>query len=190
MKFTQILFVTIISAAINFAQTEVSKEPGYFDFGDLSEFQSGDEITEVFLEENILKMVGKLTKEEEPELSQLINGLKLIKVNIFGFENKNEAQVKEKMNEADKKLISSKWNRIVKTKEGGEQTNVYIKTSSGGNVLGLVITIIQDDGEASFINIVGNIDLEKIGELSKKFDIPEIGEFKKEKSKRTTTEEK
>ncbi|MCF6269938.1 MAG: DUF4252 domain-containing protein [Melioribacteraceae bacterium] len=87
------------------------------------------------------------------------------------------------MNETsiDEKLMNTGWDRIVKTRSRDEVVNVFILTSNEENIDGLVVTTVEKGGEAAFINIVGNINLETIGELSDKFDIPSISDLNKQK---------
>jgi hypothetical protein len=181
MKYAKYIFVILVLTTFTaFAQKDYTSEPGYFDFGDLSKFETGEGVTEVFLESNILKMVAAATEEEEPDLSSMLNGLKLIKVNVFDVSNKNESGIMERINETDKKLMSQKWDRIVRSRGGDETVNVYIKTSGNSNILGLVVTTLDKEDQAVFVNIVGTIDLKKIGKLGAKFDIPSLDKIDKE----------
>ncbi len=181
MKYAKYLFVILLLTTFTtIAQSDYSKEPGYFDFGDLSVFEKGDGVTEVFLESNILKMVASATEEKDPDLSSMLNGLKLVKVNVFNVNDKNVNGIRERIDEADKKLVDQKWDRIVRTKGGDEAVNVYIKTSGNNNILGLVVTTLDKHDQAVFVNIVGNIDLKKIGKLGAKFDIPSLDKIDKE----------
>jgi hypothetical protein len=110
----------------------------------------------------------------------MLNGLQLVKVNVFEVSDKNEDDLRNKIDELDKKLVSQKWDRIVRTKGGEEAINVYIKTSGKKNIEGLVVTTLDKSGEAAFVNIVGTIDLKKIGKLGAKFDIPSLDKIDKE----------
>jgi len=182
MKSFKVLILFISLFAFNvFAQSNYLNHPGYFDFGDLSVFEQGDGVTEVFLESNILQLVASVTQEDEPELSSMLNGLDLVKVNVFEVSDKNENDIRNKIDEVDTKLVSQKWDRIVRTKGGEEVVNVYIKTTgSKKNIEGLVVTTLDKSGEAVFVNIVGTIDLNKIRKLGDKFDIPSLDKVTKQ----------
>ncbi len=182
MKLNKILFVflTLISFTA-FAQNDYSKEPGYFDFGDLTSFEQGDGVTEVFLESNILQLVAAVTEDDEPELSAMLNGLQLVKVNVFEVSDKNENGIRNRISDLDSKIVSKKWDRIVRTKGGNELVNVYIKTANNKkDIDGLIVTTLDSGGEAVFVNIVGKIDLKKIGKLGAKFDIPSLDKIDKQ----------
>jgi Domain of unknown function (DUF4252) len=178
IKSLTILFIIIFCSAL-FAQKEnLSNEPGYVDFGDLGSFEKGNDVTEVNLNSKILKMVSKLSDNKDPDLAKMLHGLKLIKVNVFHTDEKDIPQVKDKIISLDRKLGSDGWDRIVRSRDHGELVNVYIK-SNDKNIDGLVVTNLDHSGEAAFVNIVGPIDMELIGRLGEKFDIPSLNDLKK-----------
>ena len=74
----------------------------------------------------------------------------------------------------DSKLMNSNWKRIVKSRSDDEIANVYIKQNSNKQIIGLVVTSVDNDEEAAFVNIVGTIDLAAIGKLGKQFNIPQF----------------
>lgn len=172
------LLLLTLSVSLNYAQAEKYKsEPGYVEFGNLSQFDSGDRVVEVMIDEKYLKMVSKFTGDDEPELSTLISGLKLIKVNTFGITEENRKGLKSKMDDVAKKLQNSNWDMLVKVRDKKENVNVFVHSPDGEVINGLVVLAFQDDDEAVFVNIVGNIDMNEIGKLTKKFDIPGLDEI-------------
>lgn len=183
IKLTVILIFGLFTLT-SFAQNDdVKNEPGYVDFGNLGSFEEGNNVTEINLGANILKMVGKLTENDDPDLSKMIDALKLIKVSVFEVNKSNTKDLTVKMNTIDGKLMSSGWSRIVRSRDNGEIANVYIKSSDKG-FDGLVVTNLDKDGEAAFVNIVGPIDMELIGKLGKKFDIHPLEGIKKHENKK------
>ncbi len=164
----------LLSVSIFAQKKDYSKEPGYIDFGDLTALEEGESFTEVIIEEHLLRMVAKLARHEEPELEKVLSGLKLIKVNSFEVDDNNIETIKKKFNTVENKLKNSQWDRIVFSKNKYERTYVYILTKGDELITGLTIGTYEIDGEAAFVNIVGDIDLESIGRLSDKFDIPGI----------------
>ena len=163
--------------AMSFAQEkeDYSNEPGYADFGNLSSYMKTDKVTEVNIEGYLLKMVSNLTSKSDPELSQMLKGLKLVKVYSFDANAKDSKDLLNKINEIDNALTAKNWDRIVKVKSPKENTNVYIKTlNNQKDIVGLVVTSFEKEGESSFINIVGKIDMDALGRLGEKFDIPSL----------------
>lgn len=189
---TSMLAVFLFALTVN-AQDDGNyvNEPGYVDFGKLTSFYKGDDITEVFMDAPLLRMVSKLSGENDPELKNLLTGLKLIKVYSFIVPENERKNLVNRIKEIDKKLLSKKWYRIIKVKEKNKYTNVYLKSSNDeNNVVGLAVVSIDDNGKASFVNIVGNIDLDNLGKLSDKFDIPKIFKKQHKKNKKKVAEEK
>ena len=132
----KVMTLVVLFAAVNlFAQNDkdYSKYPGYVDFGNLTKFEKGDNVTEVNIEENLLKMVGKMAEGEDNALSEMLSGLKLVKVSSFKTDASDANDIMSKISEIDKKLTSENWNRIVKAKTSRSYSNVYIKTSPDGN---------------------------------------------------------
>ncbi|MBN1301918.1 MAG: DUF4252 domain-containing protein [Melioribacteraceae bacterium] len=174
-----IAFTTFVYAQ----KADYSQYAGYIDFGDLSLVEKGEEVTEVLIEEHLLKMVSKMTKNSEPELSALLEGIKLVKVNAFELSENSFEQLKSRAEKIDKDLMSKNWDRIVKVKSRDEFVNIYIKTEADEKISGLVVTSIEKNQEAAFVNIVGDINLETISKLGDKFDIPSLDKIHKENDK-------
>jgi hypothetical protein len=187
MKLNKLFIAMLFAFSINaFAQQQgdYSKEPGYFDFGDIASLKSGEMITEVYLEEPLLKMVAKMGESQEEGLGNILGGLKLVKVNEFMIDEKNAQKLGEEFETLDKNLQSKKWNRIIKTRHKNTNVNVYVKSDAAGEFSGLVIAGIDGEGKVTLVNIVGHVDLEAIGKLSKHFNFPGMeGMNKKEKDK-------
>jgi hypothetical protein len=183
------LFIFVASST--FAQkNDYSKYKGYVDFGNLSQFETDEEVTEVLIEEHLLRMVSKMAGNNEPEISGILDGIKLIKVHTFGVSNKNYNQLADIVKDIDSKLMKNGWDRIVKTRSKDEVVNVFILTSDEDRIDGLVVTSVEKNGEAAFVNIVGNIDLETIGKLSDKFDIPSINDLNDHKKHKDENSDK
>ncbi|HUX61215.1 MAG TPA: DUF4252 domain-containing protein [Ignavibacteriaceae bacterium] len=173
------MFVVIflIAASNSFAQKDdnYSKYPGYFNFGDLSHFIQGDNVTEVNIDSHLLGMMSGSAEDSNDDFSNIVHGLKLVKVYSFDVKMKEQKELLSKMNKMDENLTSNNWNRIVKVKEPGEYTFVYIKPAvNNKEISGLVVATFEKDGKATFVNIVGNINMSDIGKLSHKFNIPSL----------------
>ena len=180
MKKYAVILVSIFLMSAFAQKKDYSSEPGYIDFGDLSVLESSEMVTEVIIEEHLLKMVSKMAQNEDDELASLIGGLKLIKVNAFEVSSTTADDIMKRIDDIDRALMSKNWDRIVKTKSRDESANVYIRTSDDELIVGLVVTAYEKNGDAAFVNIVGDINLETIGRLSQKFDIPSLDAVKSE----------
>jgi len=191
MKKKLVIIVILMGFLVStgFAQkNDYSSYKGFIDFGNLEQFETGEEVTEVLIEEHLIRMVAKLATNEEPELSSVLDGIKLIKVHSFEISKENTEKLSNKVKEIDKTLMGEGWDRIVRTKSKEETVNVYILTNNEEKIEGLVVASFEKDGDATFVNIVGDINLETIGELSNKFDIPSIGGIHEKKDNKELDE--
>jgi hypothetical protein len=177
----------VVSIAVLFSFTviaqssDVANEPGYVDFGDLVQFESTTGVTEVILDEDLLSILAQISTDEDPNVMAILNGLKLVKANVFEVSEENKDGLESRINSIDSRLSGTDWKRIVKTRSEDEIANVYIKHNNNKQIIGLVVTSMESSGEAAFVNIVGTIDLATIGKLGKQFNIPHLNEMKHKK---------
>ncbi len=167
------LIIAFISSA-NAQDKSYLNNPGYVDFGSFSGLEESENVVEIQLEAPILRLVAKMSEEDDEELSDLLEGLKLIKVYAFDATKKTQPEFVRKIKRLNGKLLRKGWQRIVKAKDKNDYVNIYIRTDGDSNIVGLVIMAVDNSGSVAFVNIVGNINLETIGRLSEKFDIPEL----------------
>jgi hypothetical protein len=166
--------VALVSISIFSQSADVIKQPGYVDFGDFTAFENSTRVTEVILDEDLLSVLATMSDADDPNIMAILDGIKLIKANVYEISDENTDLLKKRINEIDSKLSNGSWKRIVKTRGEEEIANVYIKLNSDKKIIGLAVTNFEKGGEAAFVNIVGNIDLATIGKLGKKFDIPHL----------------
>jgi hypothetical protein len=177
--------LSIILTFALFAQTgDVTKEPGYIDFGSFTEFEKSTGVTEIILEEDLLSALAQISDDEDPNIMSVLEGLKLVKAFVFEVDDKNRDKLLSKINTIDSKLSGTDWKRIVKTRKENEAANVYIKLNGKKQIIGLAVTSLESDGEAAFVNIVGTIDLATIGKLGKQFNIPHLEGIKHHKGEK------
>ena len=170
------VFVLLSATSLMAQEKDYSGYAGFANFGDLTALQDGEMVTEILIEEKLLRMVAKFTKDDE-ELSDLIGGLKLIKVNTFEVTPSNSEELMDRAKSIDKDLMAKNWDRIVKTKSRGEVANVYIKTAGEDEFVGITVVTVDEGGEAAFVNIVGSINMDTLGKLGQKFDIPGLDDI-------------
>lgn len=150
---------------------QAAEPTGYVDFGKFSAPKSGGEFVEVQLQSNLIAMVARLAAAQEPEVAELLGGLKRIRVNVIGVDDSNREQIRGRVKKISADLDEKGWERIVTVRSGEEDVNVYLKTRNQEAVEGLVVTVLEGKGEAVLINIVGDIRPEQIATLGERFDI-------------------
>lgn len=174
---------------------DFSKEPGYVEFGDLVDLSDGEEVVEVFLTQPLLGITKWAIIEEDPELAEMIGGLKLLRVNVFSFEPEKAESIEARIEEVSDQLSQRRWDRIVKVRGESEHLNVFVHIDETGGsddapmLNGLAIVAMNkeddsdrrhhdwEDNQAVFVNIVGQIDFGKLSSLGRHFNIPQLDQL-------------
>jgi hypothetical protein len=63
------------------------------------------------------------------------------------------------------------WERIVTAQQKTQDVGVYLKTRGPETVEGVVVTVLDGNKQAVLINVVGDIQPEKLGILGDRFNI-------------------
>lgn len=138
---------------------------------------------DVDIDESLMKLTSKVfnsNKPDEARAKELVSGLKGIHVKIYEFEKEGEFAVAD-LESIRVQLRSPGWNKIVNVKSKKEgSVDVYLMTS-GNQVLGLAV-LASTAKQIAVVNILGNIDLEKLADLEGHFGVPEL-EIEKPKRK-------
>jgi prophage maintenance system killer protein len=190
-----LVFLVLSGISLSAQQKEdYSKYPGYFNYKEISGLQNAVSLSEVYLEETLLKMVAGMAEGESGDAGDLIGGLKLVQVNEYKIDKSSIENVEGSLDVMDKSLLSRNWDRIVRTNSHGNLTNIYVMKSADGQFAGLTILSLSKQhkdeessetyGRVSCVNIVGKIDMSKIGRLTKELNLPGMEKMKgKEKGK-------
>ena len=144
---------------------------GYVDFGKLSPDEAGGEFVEVNINSNLVAMVTRLARQAEPEVADLLLGLKSIRVNVIGLNEDNYSAIESKVKAIRTQLDTQGWDRIVTAQQKAEDVGVYIKMRGQEAVEGVVVTVLSGMKQAVLINVVGDIKPEKLGTLGERFNI-------------------
>jgi hypothetical protein len=169
-----ILVILLFVPCLAFSQEEdYKKYPGYVDLSDIEQFKESESTMEVFITKPLLSLVAAASSEEDPPLYKLLKGLALIRVENFSVKTKDLKDIKTIMEKVANKLTKDRWSKIVRVREPQEQTEIYIKNEDK-QVAGILIMSLDLNKDATFVNIVGNIDMDALGKLSRKFNIPKL----------------
>lgn len=143
--------------------------------------QRANELVDVNLDETLLRIIPKKIKAKkddgtEVDIGAIIGGLKGVYVRSYGFTNEGEYS-EANLSRMRAQLKSPGWVRFINVvrKKTDDQMHieVYMMTSTG-SIDGLAILALEPK-RLTLVNIVGNINLEKLSQLEGQFGIPELG---------------
>lgn len=164
---------------------ELRKEPGYFDFGQLPEFTNEEPMVEVRLTQPLLQWAGGLAGEEDPDMADMMKGLKLVNVRVYRCDERQAAGMRKRSDRWSTELLSRKWEQIVKVVDGKDRANVYVKMEDGASgeasdpmLAGMTVVAIGEDDEAVFVNVVGRFRFSQVSKIGRHFDIPHMDELR------------
>ncbi len=127
------------------------------------------------LDESLMQLTSKVFNAKNPDearVKELVAGLKGIHVRVLEFEKEGEFLAAD-LETIRVQLRAPGWNKIVNAKSKKEgSVDVYLMTS-GSQILGLAV-LAADAKEIAVVNILGNIDLEKLSQLEGQFGIPDL----------------
>lgn len=172
--------LALLTCTANAQSDDYKNHPGYVDFGNTAEFETGASFTEVFIQDPLLKFVAAVSKEVEPQFADMLANLALIRVLVFEADNGLTESLSAHMETLIERMHAEQWQQVVRVKKPDESVGVYLKLEDEEKIVGLCVIVNVEGNERVFVNIVGYIDLELIARLGQKFAIPVLEELKDE----------
>jgi hypothetical protein len=129
---------------------------------------------DVSLDANMLQIAGKFLsskKEDEAQVKDLISKLKGVYVRSFEFDKEGMYSVAD-LQPLRNQLKGPGWSRMLGVQENSDREGVEISVKSeAGQIAGIAI-LAYEPKQLTVVSIMGQIDLERLGELGGRFGIP------------------
>jgi len=124
-----------------------------------------------------LGIMGRLMDDDDQDsaaMKQLIAGLKSVRVRSYQFAA-DFTYAKADIDAVRSQLSGPAWTRLaqVHDEKKGEDVDVYVALDDQ-KVKGFAV-VASEPREFTIVNIVGAVDLEKIGALQKQLGLPDVG---------------
>jgi hypothetical protein len=168
-----ILAAYVPAAADTASDESYKKSPGYVDFEPI--VGNMESKVEVFLKGSLLVLAREAVRDDDPELSDLLSKITYVHVQVFPVDETTASALKEKTRDVAKHLEKKGWEMTIRVREEEEQVLVYLLPGKGGEIQGVVVMVVEDDEDAAFINIVGDINPAEIGKLGRAFHLDSMG---------------
>jgi len=171
IKIQSVKWGAALAALVLAAGLQAANPPaGEIDFGKFSP-EGSSEFVEVNINNNLISMVTRLAGKDEPEVAEILKGLKSIRVNVIGLNDKNREDMTERIKAVRSQLDGSGWERVVTVLKDENDVGVYMKLRGDQAVEGVVVTVLDGKKNAVFVNIVGDIQPDKLAVVGERFDI-------------------
>jgi hypothetical protein len=147
------------------AQEDITKNPGYVDLSGIQIPDNAGDVTEVTIGPELFAMLNNFADDSDKKDLPPPGSVFSINVKSFEIDDTQFETVKAEMQKIEKKLQKENWTPIVRVKSGEETTNVSVKfDKESKKTLGFLVMSLED-GEASFVNLVGSIPFESLKNL-------------------------
>jgi hypothetical protein len=173
------LAATLLSLAF-VSSLQAADEPGYVDFGPFAA-GSDTKFVEVNLQSGLLKFAAKIAAAQEPDAAELLKNIRHVRVNVVGLDESNKASTLARMESIRAGLEKKGWEKIVTARDpkatGSDDVVVFMKSTDDA-IQGIVVTVIEHQSTAIFVNVVGNIRAEELAKLGEKLDIKPLSKLR------------
>ena len=158
---------------------------GLVSFGKFTKPTNG-ELVEINLSSDMVAMALQLVGKGQPDLAEAVGGLHSIRVNVVGLDDQNRDEITARIKAVRSELDAKGWQAVVNVQEKKEDVGIYLKTRGKESIEGLVITVLDGRKEAVFINVVGDIKMDKLAALSDKLNLGALKKVAEELMKQAT----
>lgn len=165
--------LAVASLLFTASLTAAESAGGLVNFGKFTKPTNG-ELVEINLTSDMIAMAIQLAGKSQPDFTEALSGLHSVRVNVVGLDEQNREEVTARMKSVRNELDASGWQAIVKVQEKKEDVGIYLKTRGKEAIEGVVITVLEGRKQAVFINVAGDIRMDKLGVLGDKLNIREL----------------
>ena len=132
-----------------------------------------EEQVNVTIDTEMLKLAGAFMQNGDAAVKEMVAGLRGIYVRSFKFGRPN-AYRPDDVNAIRNQLTAPGWSRMVTAEKKGDGELVEIYNWREGAASGGLAILVAQPAELTIVNIVGPIDLAKLGALQGQFGIPPL----------------
>ena len=167
---------------------DIQKHPGYVNLKWIQVPPDAERVTDVFLGPRLIGLAKRLSEDRRMEetvrnldetrvqweehrrkLEEERRGLEMklvsLQVKAFDLDSIQALKMRQKMNRFEQTLQLQNWTPIIRVKNNRQFTNVSVKYGGNRKVEGFFIMSMDPRCEASFVNLIGDVDPARIRSL-------------------------
>jgi len=159
MKYISILFFALLCCSFN-ANAQADVIESYFE-----KYEESDDFTIVMISPRMFSLIAKLDIDEmEEDVRNVIKDLRGLRV--MTTEEDGMAHYKE----LSSQLKFSEYEELMRVKDEDNNVRIMIKENTAGKISELLLLVGSED-EFVLVSFIGNIDINKIAQLSGNLEI-------------------
>lgn len=166
-RFLITAFCTLLALPAIAQEDALRDLPGFVDFGEMNSIY-GEPKVNISIGGALLGFVGALAKNEDPQAAAIFSKLKGVRVSVYATGG-DAAAALDQVSRVKETLTTLQWSPVVQVNEEGEQVQIFMKMN--GEVMDGLTLMAVDGKEAVFINVIGQLDPEELGQLMGRFDM-------------------
>lgn len=172
------LLVLLVLATLPARAQNLASDPGYLDLSRVDSWFSAEPTVEIDLKGSLLRMVTRSAQSDDPELAAMLARVRAVQVRVFPLAGGALASARSRTADLMRGLERQGWESFVRVRQDGQYVNMLVRPRGGASeaLAGLVVAVVDEDDEpqAVFINIVGDVDPERIGDIGRRFGAPNV----------------
>jgi hypothetical protein len=166
-------FAAVTALALPMTASAAGPELRIPDFSHLS--SKARDSVDITLDGFLLRLAQKFASEDAGDEAQILRDIKSVRVRNFEFDS-DDAYSRADVESVRKQLTGPGWSALaqVHRRESQEHVDVFLNMAEG-RILGLAV-IASEPRSFTIVNVVGNIDIDKLAKIEGQFGIPRVTE--------------
>ena len=140
-------------------------QPGYIDLEWIEIPDDADEVQDIDLGPVLLSLVANAEEADNDDLADLLSMVTSLRVRAFSVDEGESRAVDQAVKRIQEDLDRDDWEPLIRMRDGEDVVTVSIKKVDE-DIVGMMVVAFESGEEASFINIVGDLDLSKFMSLA------------------------
>jgi len=157
MKPLTTLLALLMLLALPALAGDLDKEPGYIDLEWIEIPEDAAEIQDIDLGPALISAAADAEKRGDSEMYKAFSMIKSLRVKSFSMDDESK-DIDKAVDRITDMLKDKDWKRLIYVKDDEEIVTVSTK-SIGDDMVGLMVVAYEPGEEASFVNVVGDLDL-------------------------------